>query len=496
MNTQASRIAKHSSIYAVGTLARQLVGFLMLPIYTNYMSPSDYGIIGLLSFTLALLEPLLGARLGEAIPKFYFEQSDARKRATVINTALLVTGISSLVLTIIIFLLRDNAATLLFGNNVYGLAVGLFGVQILTNAIEYYGMTFIRLQDKPILYITVSMLKLVAQLSINIWLIVFLKLTVMGIVISGTVCSAVFALALTGYMLRHTAYASWDLTLGKRMLSFNWPLWFSGLAALYIFSANRYYLRVFSSLDQIGLYELAAKFASVLPIFVWSSFSQFWEIERFKYYNSSNNEHPAFSNVFSFISTALVLVATGISLFSIPVIELMSPQPFHAAAKAVPLLTFAMLFSCLSNFASFSLIATEKTGIINRNSYITVLIISVLNILFIPSFGHVGAAGALMLSLGAQFFIINSQSKKFYDMELRLKPLLLIIAIAASVIFITDFITASMPLPASIVTRAIVYLLSLVFLLNPLWSNPATRPYLERFLSTIKIKLGRTKAAS
>ena len=63
-----------SSLYAIGTVARQLVGFLMLPIYTRYLSPADYGAVGLLTLTLALLEPFLGMRLGGAISKFYFDE--------------------------------------------------------------------------------------------------------------------------------------------------------------------------------------------------------------------------------------------------------------------------------------------------------------------------------------------------------------------------------------------------------------------------------------
>ena len=42
---------------------------------------------------------------------------------------------------------------------------------------------------------------------------------------------------------------------------FSWPLWVSSLASLYIYSSNRYYIRLFGSMDQVGYYELAARFA-------------------------------------------------------------------------------------------------------------------------------------------------------------------------------------------------------------------------------------------
>ena len=67
----------------------------MLPIYTRFLTPADYGVIGLLTFALALMEPLLGARLGWAVPKFYFDAPDHRGRRAVIWGALILTGAAS-----------------------------------------------------------------------------------------------------------------------------------------------------------------------------------------------------------------------------------------------------------------------------------------------------------------------------------------------------------------------------------------------------------------
>ena len=70
--------------YATANIARRAVGFLMLPIYTRYLTPADYGVVGLLTFALALFEPIFGARLARAIPKFYLEVTDARSKRAVI----------------------------------------------------------------------------------------------------------------------------------------------------------------------------------------------------------------------------------------------------------------------------------------------------------------------------------------------------------------------------------------------------------------------------
>ena len=44
-DSSAGRLVKHSTIYAIGNISRQLVGFLMLPLYTHYLTPADYGVV-------------------------------------------------------------------------------------------------------------------------------------------------------------------------------------------------------------------------------------------------------------------------------------------------------------------------------------------------------------------------------------------------------------------------------------------------------------------
>lgn len=472
----SARLVKHSTIYAIGTLSRQLVGFLLLPLYTHYMTPADYGMVGLLVFSLALLEPLLGARLGEAIPRFYFEQTTEERRGTVITTAMAITGGISAVASLLIFSLQVPASEALFGTRQYAYAVGLFGVQLVTQALEYYGLTFIRILQRPTLYITISLSKMVLQLTLNIVFIVYLHWGAMGIIASGTIASALYALAMITYVVRQCGWR-FDRTLAKEMLRFNLPLWFSGLAALYIFSSNRYYIRVFSSLDQVGLYELAARLAGALTLLIWTPFSQFWEMERFRLHKTPAN-HPTFGSVFRFVSTLLVIAGLGISIFAKPVVQIMSAAEFHAAASSVPLLVLGMLFSSLANFCSFSFLITNRTRVINRNSYVTAALITVLNIVLIKPLGQIGAALALMIALGAQFFLIYVEGRRFFDMHIRLPPFLAMLAIAVAGFLVAGIAAAQVTDIVGFAVRVVVYVVCCVAFLGMLWRDPASKAQL------------------
>lgn len=477
--SSGGKILKHSTIYMIGTLSRQLASFLMLPVYTHYLTPADYGVVGLLTLTLSLMEVFFGARLGEAIPKYYFDPKNEHRRGAIFGVALTITGGVSGITAALIFLGRDSASSLLFGSIDYGLVVGLFGIQILTQAIEYYGFSFIRMQQKPILYVTMSLTKLVLQLALNIWLVAFLNMGVMGVVISGGISSAIYAICLAAYIIKTLGF-KFEKDLAKTMLAFSFPLWFAGLASLYIYQSNRYLLRYFGSLDDVGIFELATKFSIILSILAWGPFSQTWEVERFNYYRQPNAE-KTFGVVFRVISTILFIVGLGISIFSAPTIQIMSAESFHKAAISVPFLTLGMLFTCLTAFATFSLLVSENTKLITKNNYFTAVAITILNLLLIPKLGEEGAAIASMLAMIIQFVSIKYIAQRHYDMQIRFKPLVIMTLITGVGYYVANQVMVIESLWLDLTYKLFIYALSTAVLLTALWRDPTAREFIAKF---------------
>lgn len=478
----ANRLIGHASIYAAGNIMRQLAGFLMLPIYTRFLTPADYGIVGLMTIAISLIELLFGVRLILAIPKYYFENKDEIARGRVVSTAIFITGTISAIATVGLVLFQEPASRLIFGTSAHSFIVAFFAVQILTLALEDYGLVYLRIQQKPWLYVGINMLKLLLQLSLNIWLVVFLEMGVLGIAISGMGSSSIFSLLLMSYTLRKVGFR-FDLRLAEKMVRFCWPLWIGGLAGLYIGSANRYFLRLFSSLDDIGIFELAVKFSTIISILVWDPFAQFWQVERFRYYQRGNAE-TVFQNVFHFISTFLVLAALGVAIFAEPVIRIMADEAFYNAALSVPFLAFSSVFSSLIAFSNFSFLVTEKTGWISRNNYLTAIIITVFYFVMIPLGGHIGAAVAFMLAQAVQFLIVHHSARRFYDMGIPLKNFLIILMISAIACWISHVLHRE-KLIEDIAIKIAVFISAGVLIFIPIWKNTPTRVLLTDLLSDV-----------
>ena len=255
-NSLISKFLKHSGIYTIGQMAGSLVGFLMLPIYTRYLTPADYGVVGLMIFTISLIEGLLGARLAHALPKFYYDQENEKNSNAVVSTAFIITGSISTVIMFTTYFLSESIAITLFDTETFKDIVSLFAILLLTQAVESYGLTYIRIKQKPLLFVIISFSKLLIQLSLNILLVVYLELGVLGVALSSAISSCFFAIILGSYTLYHTGVRI-HIPTGKQMIVFCWPLWLAGVASVYVSSSNRYFIKLFGSLDEVGLFELA-----------------------------------------------------------------------------------------------------------------------------------------------------------------------------------------------------------------------------------------------
>ncbi|MDA8347897.1 MAG: oligosaccharide flippase family protein [Pseudomonadota bacterium] len=452
----------HTATYAIGNIARRVVGFAMLPIYTRFLTPADYGVVGLLAFALALFEPLFGARLGWAIPKFYFDARDSRARRAVIWSALGLTGAASAASVVLLILLRGVGAEILFGNRKYALALGVFAITLLSQPIEQTGMTYLRLREQSRLFLVFSMVKLVLQLGLNLLLVVHWKQGVLGVVLSAVISSVLLGIGSTIYVAVHEAPVfDWQLT--RRMLQFCWPMWLSGLAGLYIGSSGAVFLRMFATLGDVGRLELAVKFSAVVGILEMSPFFQHWEPMSYQYHKEEGGQRK-FQVAFITISALMFAGWMGISIFSAPVIRLMATTPFYAAASVVPIVTLGFIVNSLRQFFNFSFFVTANTKIHSLCQYGTAGVITVAYLLLVPRFGLMGAALAQTLAFAINFIFVHLLSRRYYDPGFKLAPLGFFLVIGASAYICSNVVFRASNLEIDLLVKSLVSLIALVLM--------------------------------
>lgn len=113
------KLIRHTSTYAVATVARRFASFFMLPVYTRYFTTSDYGVLELLDLAGTIIFYLIGARLSDGLLYFYAQAETEEEKLRVTHSALLTSHVCGLTGAIVGYLAAPWASIFMFGTDHY-----------------------------------------------------------------------------------------------------------------------------------------------------------------------------------------------------------------------------------------------------------------------------------------------------------------------------------------------------------------------------------------
>jgi O-antigen/teichoic acid export membrane protein len=417
MNSSSNnKIISHGRIYLAGNILQRCVSFVMLPIYTRFLTPADYGTIELLSMILDFVGIILGLRINESIFRFYAEYDDPKDKNAVITTAIYLVFFLNFIGISIIYAASGPLTQLVFGDDSQRYNLMIFSLTLLMQVFIEIPMVYLKAIQRPWVFVTFSILKLTLQLSLNIIFVVVMKLQVSGVIYSAVVSSIVMGTILSGFIIKSCGIG-FSISKAKELISFSLPLILTGILSFYITFGDRYFLRVNAGLDTVGIYSLAYKFGFLLSFLVVNPFNAIWSSEKYRIAKSNQNDGK-FGEIFNYYTAIVIIVCIGITVFVKDALRIMAAPEFWGAATIVPIILAAYFSDALSAYVNLGILLRNKTIEITYGTLIAALIITTGYLILIPLYGAVGAAFATVLALGSRCVWVYFRAKRLYNMHL------------------------------------------------------------------------------
>jgi O-antigen/teichoic acid export membrane protein len=457
MNGDTKTIASHTGIYVLAEILRRSVSLVMLPIYTRYLTPKDYGVIELLTMIIDVAAIIFGARATQAIYRFYCTAETLKDKNSIIASAFFLSFLFNLIGAVTVITLSRYLALAVYGDDHYQRYILLFSLVMVLMPFTAIPFTHIRAQQKAWLYFSFSIFKLVLQVTLNIYFVVIKDMHVDGVIYSTLVSTAVMGLALAFYSLSITGIRI-TRTACKMLFSFSLPMKFAALGAFYLTFGDRYILSIFTDLTQVGIYSLGYKFGFVFTIIAWDAFENMWNAEKYAIQNKPDAKR-IYQTVFLYMSSILISLGLFISLFSKDLLIIMSDPAFQSAYKVVPIIIIAYIIQSWGRYCDLGILLEQKTSHIAYAHMIAVVVITVAYFTLIPEFGIYGAAWATVIGFLARFYWVNKKAKQYYDMELPWGKIGVIGSIAVGIFIASTF--SPEQLTPSILLRLALFLIFL-----------------------------------
>ncbi|MBD3341830.1 MAG: oligosaccharide flippase family protein [Candidatus Lokiarchaeota archaeon] len=439
MLTYLKQTAKHTIVYSVGNLSNKLIGFILLPIYTSYLTLSDYGVFGILEVTMQILAMVFNFGLPLAMLRWCAEESDKKKEKSIVFTTF-----SSLVFLMILFNLsfipfKNQFSILFFDNSDFAI---YFVILFLAVSLEIVGgvpLNLFRLQEKSLSYIVIVSLKLILVLSLNIYFVAITKIGVLGIFISRLIGNA-FLLILTAPYIYKNSVFKFDFSKFLEMFKYSFPLIFLALSNMLLLTSNRYILKYFHNYEIVGIYTLGDKVARFISVFFLQSFMTGFSPMAFKMFNQPNAKR-FFSKVLTYLCFGIIYASLGFSLFSEEIIKLMAKnKDYWIAYKIIPILTIPALLKAIQYILSLAFHFAKKN---KYNAYISTagLIINFgLNIIIIPIYSYWGAAVSTIVSMFIMSILYYNISQKHFKVNYELGKIVKMFSIALILFIAISFL--------------------------------------------------------
>ena len=206
----------HSSIYGVGTIVSQLVAFIMLPVYTRFLTPKDYGILELINITTGIIGIVVTIGIARALSRFYYEFETLREQNKVVSTTYITYASIALCCILLLLNLTDFFSAIILDSKKYSYFFKINFINLALGGLIDIGLMYLRITKKPFVYISITITRLVMLLSLNILFIVFLRKGVLGIFYSTLITRILFSAIITvGILLRTNLRFSLSLIMAK-----------------------------------------------------------------------------------------------------------------------------------------------------------------------------------------------------------------------------------------------------------------------------------------
>jgi O-antigen/teichoic acid export membrane protein len=408
-------IFKHSIIYGLGNISTKVVGFLMIPIYTRYLTTKEYGIIELIDLTASIVIQILTMGFTASVIRFYYKYNDTHQKAQLISTALIFNIISSAITIIILITFVERLSLLVFGTIQYAryLTIGLLTIFFEICLITPFA--YIRAIKASTYFTIITIIRLIIGVSLNIYFLVFLKKGVIGILYSGLITgiiSAILMVSITFYKVG----IHFVVDKLRQMLSYGIPLVPDGWAMFILNFADRYFLRYFSTLNIIGIYSLGYKFGVILQILITQSFQQIWSAAMFTIVQNRDAKQ-IFARIATYFGFVMIFSGLFISIFIKDILKIMATPPFFNAYKIVPLIIISYLFMSYRYIFQLGFYLEKKTKWIPVISWITTFVYLLLNWVMIPKYNMMGAAAAKVISFSLLAVLPLLIAKRYYHVN-------------------------------------------------------------------------------
>ncbi|WP_342330321.1 oligosaccharide flippase family protein [Pedobacter sp. FW305-3-2-15-E-R2A2] len=391
-----SRVVKQTIIYSIGEIVPRILSFLLLPILTQYLSPTDYGITSYTTTIMTFIFVIASLSLNTFLLRNYYLEKTEEGRKEIIGA-------------VFVFICLFNLALLLIQLLVFPVAIKGFGINVpfypffllaiinnFFDVISIIPLVLYRIKENPKAFVILSLSKVILQFLLTYLLVVKMNEGLLGSYMARLYVNIPFALIYCYIIYRNGVFV-FRIDKIKAALAFSLPLLPASLSYLIVSVSDRIILERFIPLNKLGIYSVAFTLSLALNIVIQALYKTFEQIIFKKHHDEGFNDLNL--KLFKVFSIFVICGGLAISIFSQEIFTIIASENFFVGHELVPAMVVAVSITGLNTYLGTLLIANDKRKLVAVLTTISAVLCIALNLIFVPFFGYWGSIYSTILAV-------------------------------------------------------------------------------------------------
>jgi O-antigen/teichoic acid export membrane protein len=397
----------------IGQILTRMASVLLLPFYTHVLTPADYGVTAILDLLAALLATFIAGGMISAVTRHHFDGDDTVHQDRVWWTGLSMVGVVCTIIAIPMLLGRQTLADLTLGKDVAN-GAWFYTLTIFTMWFTVVGMildAYLRVMKWSGVFVAISLGRLILNVSLNVWLLVSMKMGVEGLLIGNLAATVLHTAVLMAVFIKSRGGFKTDSEVGRQMIRFASPLVITALASMMMHEADRYFLRIWESMEEVGIYSLAHKIGFAINTLCLLPFISIWHVAIYDIERMPDS-NQVFGKMFGWFTAGLGILLLGAALVVYPILPMLTPNAYAESIELISVVLLGFYAFGLSFMFEVPSMLSKRTRLMLPGSIAGLVVNVCANMLLIPLIGSWGAAWAGILTYVVYSFTILYYCRK------------------------------------------------------------------------------------
>ncbi len=405
MFAQLKQLGSHSVIYTAGDMLNRAFALILIPLYTAYLTPADYGILSITSTIGAVFAILSMQSLETGLTRFHFDHSDEASRRRYHGLVWLLMVASALTFALLVGTVGQPLLAWLFPDVPYLPYIRIVVWTTFTTNISFLLLrALLRTQERPAIYSILNIVVFLVNTGFVVYFVVGLRAGALGNLQGRLLAAMLLAIPVILVYFR-SARLHWSTQEAKSTLAFSIPL-VPHLLSLWVLSvSDRVVLQRFVPLADVGIYSLGYQIASILQLLAFSA-ANAWSPYFFK--TADKPDAPRMLSRFSsYYILVIIFLGTGIAALAQDALLVMASNPaYHAAYRVVPWVVMGFVMRGFYFLFVTALYYKKQVRLLPLVTIGAGSLNVVLNVLTVPQFGYIAAAVNTFIAYAMQAVVM------------------------------------------------------------------------------------------